>query len=269
VWRKSYRADLGGVPGRWAYSESPLVDGDRIICAPGGADATLAALNRATGNVVWKCAVPGGDAAAYASPIVVTVAGVRQVIAFLDKGVVGVDAGTGKFLWRFDRSAGNTNISTPVSRGDLIYSAGGRGAAALARIKADAGAFAAEAVYESRTLPNSIGGFVLIGDCLYGTTPQALVCVDLATGNVKWQDPSIGAGSVLCAEGRLYVHGENGAVALVEAAADGYKEKGRFTPPNPPERRGTKAWSYPVVANGKLYIRDLECLYCYDVKAPR
>jgi len=269
VWRKSYRSDLGGVPGRWAYAESPLIDGDRLVCAPGGADATLAALNKATGEVIWKCAVPGGDSAAYASITIVTIGGVRQAVAFLDKGVVGVEAPTGKFLWRFDKSSGNTNISTPVWRGDLIYSAGGRGAAAVARVKAEGGAFAAEAVYESRTLPNSIGGFVLIGGDLYGTTPQALVCADLATGNVKWQDPCIGAGSVTCADGLLYVHGENGAVALVEASPDGYREKGRFTPPNPPERRGTKAWSYPVVANGRLYIRDMESLYCYDVKAPR
>ncbi|MEX2026150.1 MAG: polyvinylalcohol dehydrogenase, partial [Pirellulaceae bacterium] len=101
---------------------------------------------------------------------------------------------------------------------------------------------------------------------LYGTNGKGLMCVDFATGDVKWQELGVGAGSVCYADGRLYVHGENGEMALAEATSEAYREKGRFTPPNQPDRGRAKAWTYPVVANGRLYVRDLGMLWCYDVR---
>ena len=106
-----------------------------------------------------------------------------------------------------------------------------------------------------------------LSDYLYGTTGQGLLCAEFLTANVKWQERAVGAGSICYADGNLYAHGENGDVALVEASPDSYREKGRFTPPDAPDRGNSKAWSYPVVANGHLYIRDLSSLWCYDVKA--
>ena len=108
-----------------------------------------------------------------------------------------------------------------------------------------------------------------LGDFLYATTGQAMVCLEFATGGVKWQAPALGPASLCFADGRLYLHGENGEVALVEPSPESYRERGRFTPPEQPKHtiRGEKAWAYPVVANGRLYIRDLEHLWCYDVSA--
>jgi outer membrane protein assembly factor BamB len=272
VWHKNVRTDFGGQPGPWAYAESPLIDGDVLVCTPGGAEATLVALNKNTGDVIWKCAVPGGDKAAYASVIIVEAGGRKQYVQFLGRGVVGVDAKTGQFLWRYDQTGkGPANIPTPVAHGDAVFSSGGSlsGFGALVRLKAAAAGVTAEQVYYERGLPTSIGGAVLVNGYLYGTTAQGMVCAAFATGKVRWKDNGVGAGALCYADGRLYVHGENGDVALVEATPEAYREKGRFTPPDQPKhpRGGSeKAWAYPVVANGRLYIRDNGVLWCYDVK---
>ena len=270
-WRKNLRTDFGGEPGMWAYSESPLVDGDVLLCTPGGKEATLVALNNKTGDVIWKCAVPGGDQAAYASAIVVTTGGVKQYVQFLQKGVVGVDAKTGKFLWRYDRTAQRSmaNIPTPVAHDAFVYSAAGQSGGGLVKLEVKGDVLDAEPVYFTPKLPTSIGGSVRIGEYLYGTNAGGLLCAEFNTGTVKWQEKRVGPGAVCYADDRLYVHGENGEAALVEATPEAYREKGRFTPPDQPSHpRGAmqKAWAYPVVANGRLYLRDLGVLWCYDVK---
>jgi outer membrane protein assembly factor BamB len=269
-WKKNLKKDFDGAPGNWAYSESPLIDGDVLVCTPGGKTATMLALNKKTGAVIWKSAIPGGDEAAYASPIGVETGGIKQYVNFLQKGLVGVEAKTGKFLWRFDKTVGGSpaNIPTPVYKDGLVYSATGFGGGGAARLKAENGTVTATEAYVARDLPNAIGGVVLVGDHLYGTNARELLCVEFATGKVKWRDKSIGTASLCYADGRLYLHGENGDVALVEATPDGYREKGRFTPPQQPKhtRAMEKAWAYPVVANGRLYFRDLGILWCYEVK---
>jgi outer membrane protein assembly factor BamB len=126
----------------------------------------------------------------------------------------------------------------------------------------------AEEVYFESKLPTAIGGVVKLGDYLYGTTGQAMLCVDFGTSKVKWEERGIGTASLCFADGRLYLHGENGEVALMEPSPDGYREKGRFTPPDQPARKGQmeKPWAYPVVANGRLYLRDHGRVWCYDVR---
>ena len=269
-WQKSLRTDFGGQPGQWAYSESPLIDGDVVVATPGGAEATIVALNKKTGAVIWKSAVPGGDPAGYASAIVVQGGGRKQYVQFLGKGVVGVDAKTGQFLWRYaEPSKGPANMPSPVAQDGFVYAAAGRIGGGLVSLRASPEGVAAEQVYFTRGLPNSIGGSVLVGNYLYGTTGDGLVAAEFSSGKIKWQAEGIGGGAILHADGHLYIHGENGDVALVEATPEAYKEKGRFTPPEQPKHRSAmeKAWAYPVVANGRLYIRDLGTLWCYDIKA--
>ena len=271
-WQKNLRTEFGGKPGIWAYSESPLVDGDKVICSPGGSNATLVALNKKDGAVIWKSAVPGGDNAAYASPIVVEAGGVKQYVQMLEQGLVGVDAKTGAFLWRYDKAVSiyKANIPSPVTHGDLIYTGGaGKGGGAVRVKKTDDGKVVAEQVYFSPKLPTAIGGSVVVGDLLFGTTGKAMVCADFKTGELKWEENALGAASLCFADGRLYLHGENGDMALVEPTAEGYREKGRFTPPAQPKRLNQmeKAWAYPLVANGKIFLRDQAVLWCYDVKA--
>jgi outer membrane protein assembly factor BamB len=271
-WQKNVRKEFGGIPGTWAYAESPLVDGDLVVVTPGGTEATLLALNKVTGAVVWKAAVPGGDAAGYASALVLNHAGRKQYVQFTGKGIVGVDARTGQFLWRYDEpSKGPANIPMPVASGSYVYSAVGKVGGTLFRLAGSAEALKPEPVYLTRGLPNTNGGAVLVGDTLYGTTADGLVAADYKTGTIRWQAASIGPGSTVAADGHLYIHGENGDVVLIAAAPDAYREKGRFTPPDQPKHATAmeKAWAYPVVANGRLYIRDRGTLWSYDVTEPK
>ncbi|MET0626177.1 MAG: PQQ-binding-like beta-propeller repeat protein [Pyrinomonadaceae bacterium] len=275
-WSKNIRKELGGQPGDWAYAESPLIDGDLVVVTPGGAEATMAALNKKTGAVVWKSAIPGGDPAGYASAIAVEGGGRRQYVQLLPKGLVGVDAKTGQFLWRYkDAAKGPAQYFTPVGREGYVYCGALGVGGVLLRLKPDGAGVAAEQVYFTRGLPNGIGGAVLVGDTIYGTEAGAkLVAAEFTTGKVKWQADSTGWASIAYADGLLFLHGVNGDFVLAEATPEGYREKGRFTPPSQPAKKKVgqfpeMAFTYPVIAGGRLYIRDLGTLWAYDIKAGR
>lgn len=272
-WSKNIRKDFGGTPGEWAYAESPLVDGDAVVVTPGGAQATMVALNKKTGALLWKAAVPGGDPAGYASAIVVHGGGRKQYVQLLSKGIVGVDAKTGEFLWRYAEAAkGPAQYFTPVARGEYVYGGALGVGGGLVRLKAEGKGVAAEQIYFVRGLPNGIGGAVLVGDHLYGTeVTQQLVAVEFATGKLLWKSENFGWASVAAADGHLYLHLIDGQMVLVEASPEGFREKGRFAPPNQPKKKQAGqfpegAFAYPVIANGRLYIRDLGMLWAYDIK---
>jgi outer membrane protein assembly factor BamB len=266
-WHKNLRSEeFEGKPGNWAYSESPLIDGDLLICTPGGAKATLAALDKKTGDVRWKSAVPGGDEAAYSSVIAGTVGKVKLYIQVLQKGVIGVAAKDGRFLWRYTETVQKSpaNIPTPVFHDGYVFTSTGMAGAGLIKLEAEGNTVKANQLYRSESMKNNIGGVVLVGDYIYGTAGKRLRCLEFKTGTTKWEDACVGTAGVCCADGRLYLRSEDtGAVALVEATPDGYHEKGRF---EQPDRSKAKDWPHPVVANGRLYLRDQNVLLCYDVK---
>jgi outer membrane protein assembly factor BamB len=267
-WRKNFRTDFEGKPGVWAYAESPLIDGDVLVCTPGGAKATLVALNKKSGEVIWKSAVPEANEAAYSSAIVVEAGGVKQYVQQIGLGVVSVAARDGKLLWSYTKTTTITNCTTPIFHDGCVFSSilgPGGGGAALLRLSADGQGVTAREVYLNRVLTSHHGGVVLVGDSLYGTNNRELVCLDFKTGATRWTNPSVGKGSITAADGHLYVRGENGKVALVEATPTAYKEKGRF---EQPDRSEKSAWPHPVIANGRLYLRDDDVLLCYDVKKP-
>jgi outer membrane protein assembly factor BamB len=271
-WKKSLRTDFGGLAPTWAYAESPLVDGDVLICVPGGSDATIVALDKRNGNVIWKSPVPGGGMAGYASVITDNIGGIKQYVAYLASGLVGVEAKTGRFLWKYEKTKGSMGMSmaTPVASEGYVYSGATRVGGGAVKLTVVQGTVMAEEAYFDPKLPTAIGGTVLVGPYLYGTS-QAMMCVEFKTGQVKWNERSIGAASLVYADGLLYLHGEGGEVALVDASPEAYREKGRFTPPNAPAHGNQmeKSWAYPVIADGRLYIRDLDTLWCYDIRAAR
>ncbi|HEY2412781.1 MAG TPA: PQQ-binding-like beta-propeller repeat protein [Pirellulaceae bacterium] len=283
VWTKNLKRDFGGKTGYWAYAESPLVDGDVVVCTPGGAEATMVALKKSTGEVVWKFAASEADDAGYSSAIVVETEGVKQYVQLLAKGLVGIDAKTGKQLWRYTGIIKDfPNIPTPVSRNDSVYGSTAKGGGGFVRLKRVGNAVEAAEVYRNAKLPTAIGGSVEVNGYLYGTNSAGLMCVEYPKGGEpKWQSRGVGVGSLCYADGMLYVHAETppGEVALVEATPEEYRERGRFTPPNGPTSRKAvedvegkkkspdgRTWAYPVVANGCLYIRDWNCLWCFDIK---
>jgi outer membrane protein assembly factor BamB len=268
VWALNIREEFGGVPGSWAYAESPLVDGDLVVCAPSGPEAGVVAVERASGKVVWKSAVPGCKDAGYASTVIAENGGIRQYVSFLGHALVGVDAATGKVLWQYDKTKGQANMPTPVVTEAGVYSSTNRAPGAMVQLVADQSGVKVEEVYSSKDLPNAIGGFLVVGDHLFGTSSQYLICANVKTGDILWREPSIAPASLCYANGCLFLHGENGEVALVAASADGYKELGKFTPPNAPEpmNRMQKTWAYPALADGRLYIRNRGTLWCYHVR---
>jgi outer membrane protein assembly factor BamB len=271
-WQKNLIRDFGGSSGTWAYSESPLIDGNLVVVTPGGNDATLIALNKKTGDVVRKFPVPEGDNAGYSSIIIVNAAGARQYVQFLAKGLVGIDTKTGKVLWRYEKTVGRSpaNIGTPVAGDNCIYTGTHYTGGGLVCLSPDgAGGIKTEDGYFDRQLPTAIGGFIRLGEYMYGTNREMIMCINFKTGEVKWKKEHTMSPASLCyADGRFYLHGESeGDVALIEASPEAYKEHGHFIPPNVPENRTGKAWTYPVVADGRLYIHDWGTLWCYDVKA--
>ncbi|OAI45629.1 hypothetical protein AYO44_12635 [Planctomycetaceae bacterium SCGC AG-212-F19] len=267
VWQKNLKKDFAGkMMSGWGYSESPLIDGDKLICTPGGKTAGLAALNKKTGETIWKSEVQGGDGAGYSSVIAADVQGVRQYIQFMGRGVVGVAAADGKFLWRYEKPHNTTaNISTPVYHDNHVFGASGYGTGGgLVKLtKLETGLFQADEVYFTKKMTNHHGGMVLIDGYLYGNNGGQLACIELLTGKVMWDERAPGKGSIAYADGMLYYRNENGPIVLIEANPQKYVEKGRF---NQPERSKPHAWAHPVIANGKLYIADQDLLLCYDVR---
>jgi outer membrane protein assembly factor BamB len=277
-WQKNLAADFGGrMMSGWKYSESPLVDGDRLICTPGAADAMLVALDKRTGSTVWKAAVPklgdkGADGAAYSSVVVAEIGGVRQYVQLIGRGVVGVDARTGRFLWGYNRVANNVaNITAPVVRGNYVFvTTAYNTGSALLEIKREGDSFRAEEVYflGPRDFANHHGGVVLVGEHLYGGHGTNLgdpVCLALATGEVCWKSrsPARGSACVLYADGHLLFRYDRGDVVLVEASPEAFRVKGHFRPPT----GAGPAWAHPVIHRGKLYLRHDDLLCCYDIRA--
>ena len=288
-WQKNYQKDFGGQHGSWAYAESPLVDGDWVIGSPGSNSAALVAFQRLTGEVGWKASVEGiarkpavenkggkggkgGNrgprpygAAGYSSVVTADLAGVKQYVQFLDGGVIGVGAKDGKLLWHYEEPANITaNIATPIIHDESVFAATDYGTGGgLAKIVKTGAEFKAEQVYFNARIKNHHGGLVLVKDHMYGTAGGSLLCIEFKTGKIVWDDRSVGKGSLTYADGHLYVRGENGKVALAEANPTKYVEKGQFVQP---DRSKQMAWPHPVVANGKLYLRDWDALFCYEVK---
>lgn len=283
VWTKSFTKELGGkMMSGWGYSETPLIDGDKLICTPGGDKSAVAALNKDTGAVIWQSEAEKTGGAGYASPIKTTVGGVPMYITLLGKsgGVVAVHADTGKLLWRYTKiSNGTANIPTVITRDDLVWcSTGyGDGGSALLKMKADGkDSVSVTEVkrYGSDELQNHHGGMVLVGDHIYFGNAHNNghpACVEFKTGEIKWKENKGAAGgggsaAVVYADGMLYFRYQNGVMALIEASPDGMKLAGSF---KEADRSGRESWAHPVVSNGRLYLRDQDRLTCLNVKAER
>lgn len=280
-WRKNLEKDYGGrVMTVWKWAESPLVDGDRLVFTPGGARAAMVAVDKRTGATVWEAKdVPdlgsnGKDGAGYSSIVISNGAGVKQYVQLLGRGLVGIRASDGRFLWGYNRVAnGVANISTPLVRGNHVFASTGyqTGAVLLELQKAGEGVRANELYFlPSTTFQNHHGGMVLVGNHVYaghGHNKGFPICLELATGKVAWggdiRNAGTGSAAVMYADGHLYYRYQNGVIVMVEATPAGYKEKGSLTIPdvkNP-------SWPHLVVAGGRLYVREQDDLYVYDVGA--
>ncbi len=278
IWHRNMKADFGGMMhSGWGYSESPLVDGGQLICTPGGADAAIVALDKLTGSEIWRAAIPtlgdhGGDGAAYSSIVIGNGGGVRQYVQLMGRGVVGVAAKDGKFLWGYNRVANRTaNVPTPLVHGDYVFASSGyQAGAVLLKLQAAGDGVTADEVYflDGKEFQNHHGGMVMLGDYIYcghGHNAGAPTCLEWQTGKTAWRHqrgPGTGSAAVTYADGNLYFRFQNGIMALVAATPKEFQEKGQFKIPGVDQ----PSWSHPVVTGGKLYLREQDALLCYDVK---
>ena len=263
IWKRNILRDWNAHQPGWLISESPLVDGDKLIVTPGGRGAGMVALNKTDGKEVWRAA-DLSDQAGYASCIIADIHGVRTVMNLTSGAGVGVRATDGKLMWRYQKPANDVaNCTTPVyHQGKVFYtSAYGTGCGQLAITKQGDG-LATQEMYFSRDMMNHHGGVVLVNGKVYGYSNNILTCLDWATGKLVWRDRSVGKGSVTYADGMLYLLGEDHVMGLAEATPDGYRERGRFSI----EDQGRPSWAHPVVCGGKLYIRNQSTLNCYDIQ---
>ena len=268
VWTASM-TDLGGKTPNWGYTESVLVDGDKVVCTPGGSKGALAAFNKADGKVIWR-STDFTDGAQYASIIPAEINGQRQYIQLTMQHLVGISAKDGKQLWNSDWPGRTAVIPTPIYRDSHVYIASGYGVGCKL-VKIEAGN-KPTTVYENKVMKNHHGGVILVGDHLYGYSDGAgWVCQDFKSGDEVWAERGkLGKGAIACADGMLYCLDEGkGTVVLIEASPKGWNEHGRFTlePQTKIRSPQGRIWTHPVISNGKLYLRDQDLIYCYDVKA--
>ncbi len=264
IWQRNLPEDFGGVMmSGWKFSESPLIDGDRLICTPGGPEAAMVALDKRTGDTIWKCEMrpigdAGKDGAGYSSAVVAELAGVRQYVQLLGRGVIGVDADTGFFLWGYNRIANDVaNIPSPVVRGDYVFTT----------TSYQTGCALLHYFLGPRDFENHHGGVILLGDYIYGGDGQNNgnpTCLKLATGEIMWKErgPAAGSAAVVYADGHLIFRYDRGPVALIEATPEGLRIKGRLDP----VKGSGPAWAHPVIHQGRLYLRHGDLLACYDLR---
>ena len=270
LWRKNLKSDFNGNKADgWGYSESVLIDGDRLICTPGGSKATLAALDKKTGETIWKCASADDRGAGHASIAIATIGGNRVYVTTTGSGAIGVRADDGERLWQYPIDKTTAVIPTPIVRGDLVFFAAGyKRGGALLKQKATGNKVEVEEIYPINTaLANKHGGIVLVGEYLYGDSDDAGIpfCADLMTGDIKWKERGSGkrSASFAAADGRLYIRFSDGTMVLAKADPEKYEEVGKFKIPDGGVR---PSWSHPVVTGGKLYLREQDKILCYDVK---
>jgi outer membrane protein assembly factor BamB len=272
VWRTNLIDDLDGTEPNWGYAESVLLDGDQLLCTPGGKEGAIAALDKATGKVRWR-ATELDDTAHYSSIVRAEINGQPQYVQLLEKRLVGISPDDGRVLWQTDFPGRVAVIPTPLVDGNKVFATAGYGAGCtLVEISPTNEATELYDDKARKLMKNHHGGVLRIGDDLYGHSDgSGWICMDFATGQQKWREREIlGKGAIAYADGMFYCLSEDdGEVVLIDASPEGWQEHGRFTldPQTMIRKDRGKIWTHPVIANGKLYLRDQDLIYCYDVKA--
>jgi outer membrane protein assembly factor BamB len=267
VWALDLPKQFNAKRAMWGYAESVLINGDRLICSPGGTKGRTVALNKKTGDVIWAATEPA-DGPSYCSAVIVKTGDVRQIISVNAAAVYALDAGTSALLWRhaFTNKRG-INAVTPVHKdGILCVSTGyGRGSIGL-ELTADGKTVKARQLWEIKLLDSQHGGTIGLGGFVYGSGDQqrGWFCIEMQTGKRMWRADGVGKGAVSMADGLLYCLSEGGALALVRPTPEKYVELSRFTVPN---GGAGKHWAHPVISGGRLYLRHADKLFAYDIRA--
>ena len=267
VWRVTMET-LGGKVPNWGYTESVLIDGDKLLCTPGGPQGAIAALDKRNGSVIWQ-AKDLTEFAHYSSIVRGEFHGKPQYVQLLEKRLVGLSPDDGRLLWEVGWPGNVAVIPTPIVKGNQIFATSGYGAGCmLVEISPQN---EATKLYENKQMKNQHGGVINVADHLYGFSDDVgWVCMDFKTGERRWRErDALGKGAVGYADGKLYcIDEEEGNVVLIDASPNGWAEQGRFTltPQSQQRKPRGRIWVHPVIVDGKLFLRDQEYVYCYNVK---
>ncbi len=272
LWKHNLKEDFGGKKADgWGYSESPLVDGDQVVCTPGGEEATMVALNKIDGSVKWKAIHPGDKGAGHSSIVPSEVANTKIYVQNTGGGPIGVDANTGELLWAYEMKPPTAFIPSPVVKDDLVFSTAGYGlgGALVRQVSKGKGKFEVEEIYPAKPdLANKQGGVVRVGDYIYGGSDGSnrVLCIEMKSGDVQWEARGAGRNSIAAAaaDDRLYLHFADSTMVLAEVNPEEYVEVSEFKTPNTDDR---PAWALPSIANGRLYLREDDSIFCYDISA--
>ena len=268
IWKRSFTEDFGGEVPNWGYCESVLIDGDRVICTPGGSQGAMAALDKKTGDVIWR-STDFTDGAQYVSMIAIENGGKRQYVQLTQQHLVGIDAENGDLLWSSDWPGRVAVVPTPISKDDTIYITSGYGVGCkLVRLNQQN---EAEEIYANRNMKNHHGGVILLDGHIYGFSDGVgWLCQNIEDGKKVWSKKGdLGKGAIAYADDRFYCIGEeDGRVVLIDASPEGWNPKGEFTlsPQTQLRKPAGRVWTHPVIVDGRLYLRDQELLHCYDVR---
>jgi outer membrane protein assembly factor BamB len=269
VWEVDTFARFGGRPITWGVAESPLVDGQNVICCPGGETVFMAALDKDTGETRWTC-TGVGDQHSHTSPLLIDYGGLRQIVTMTAAAAIGVAADTGRLLWKFPHPA-RVNCNTPVFHEGSLYVTGTWGyGATRVKLTVEGENCSAEEVWHTLDLDNEHGGIALVDGYLYGHADadhkqRHLACLKAETGETMWgaEDLKGQLSSVLTfAEGLLYIVSDTGEVGLVRPNPERLEVISRFQLPAGGEG---PFWAFPVISNGRLYLRHGQFLYAYDI----
>lgn len=251
---------------QWALAESVLIDGDHVICSPGGPRTAMAALHKDDGRTVWE-SPSAGDLAGYASPSLGQYQGVRMIFTLTSDAVIGVHADNGELLWRFEHvTPWKENILKPIYHDGHVFVSSQKTGSVLLRLAVDGRRVSVEPIWRNTDLDSHHGGVVLVDGYLYGCgrfNRDRWACLEWSTGRTMYLDPGVGKGSLTYADGLLVTRSERGTVGLVEATPKGHRIVSRFEPPR--EADGP-TWAHPVICGGRLYLRHGDFLYCYRVR---
>ncbi len=263
VWQIDLLDRFRGRNAPWGISESPLIDGDRVIVSPGGRNAGVVALNKLDGGVIWQSQ---RDRAGYSSAVAGEIGGIHQYVLLTASAGIGLRAANGELLWRYEKvSNGTANVATPIVSGNKVFLSSdyGMGCALLEISPSGTDGVEAKEIYFNRAMRNHYSTPVLIDGKLYGYSSRILTCMDFETGAVEWRDRSVGKGQVIAAEGLLYLQSEDGDAALVEATPNSYTEISRFRF----GKQDEPTWALPAISEGRMFLRDQDRVTCYDIRA--
>jgi outer membrane protein assembly factor BamB len=282
IWNIDFVKKFKGVIPRFGFSECPVIDGDKLICTPGGPDAAIVAINKRSSETIWTT-VGLSDPAAFAQGIIIECQGVRQFVNMTGKALVGVRVSDGQLLWSYKRPANPrmSHISTPIYRDNRVFAATSynlrqgpkhatSGGAAL--LVASATTWSASEVWNTNEMKAHHGGYVLIDGYIYGNNDRkGWTCLEFDTGKVMYKEKGIGKGSILYADGMLYMVGERGTVGLTPINPAEHKVVSSFKLPDVTERKQWEGvhrytWAHPVIADGRLYLRSMNRIYVYNIK---